>query len=268
MAHFTLRSLTLTGFLLLAGCSGLPDMADETVGWSAQKLYTEAKESMGDGAWDRAIKMFEKLEARYPYGRYAQQAQLEVAYAYYKSNEQASAVAACERFIKLHPNHPNVDYAYYLKGLAYFNEDLGLLGTLSNQDLSERDPKAARESFETFKTLSQRFPDSKYTPDALKRMRYLVNALASYEVHVARYYLKRGAYVAAANRAQATVKDFPNSPATEEALFVMAKSYDALNMPELRDDADRVMRKNFPNSRYLGAGLPDDKARAPWWKMW
>ncbi len=268
MAHFTLRSLTLTGFLLLAGCSGLPDMADETVGWSAQKLYTEAKESMGDGAWDRAIKMFEKLEARYPYGRYAQQAQLEVAYAYYKSNEQASAVAACERFIKLHPNHPNVDYAYYLKGLAYFNEDLGFLGTLSNQDLSERDPKAARESFETFKALSQRFPDSKYTPDALKRMRYLVNALASYEVHVARYYLKRGAYVAAANRAQATVKDFPNSPATEEALFVMAKSYDALNMPELRDDADRVMRKNFPNSRYLGAGLPNDKARAPWWKMW
>lgn len=268
MAHFTLRSLTLTGFLLLAGCSGIPDMSDETVGWSAQKLYTEAKESMGDGAWDRAIKMFEKLEARYPYGRYAQQAQLEVAYAYYKSNEQASAVAACERFIKLHPNHPNVDYAYYLKGLAYFNEDLGLLGTLSNQDLSERDPKAARESFETFKALSQRFPDSKYTPDALKRMRYLVNALASYEVHVARYYLKRGAYVAAANRAQATVKDFPNSPAAEEALFVMAKSYDALNMPELRDDADRVMRKNFPNSRYLGVGLPDDKARAPWWKMW
>ena len=147
MAHFTLRSLTLTGFLLLAGCSGLPDMADETAGWSAQKLYTEAKESMGDGAWERAIKMFEKLEARYPYGRYAQQAQLEVAYAYYKSNEQASAVAACERFIKLHPNHPNVDYAYYLKGLAYFNEDLGLLGALANQDLSERDPKAARESF-------------------------------------------------------------------------------------------------------------------------
>ena len=254
MAHFTLRSLTLTGFLLLAGCSGLPDMADETVGWSAQKLYTEAKESMGDGAWDRAIKMFEKLEARYPYGRYAQQAQLEVAYAYYKSNEQASAVAACERFIKLHPNHPNVDYAYYLKGLAYFNEDLGFLGTLSNQDLSERDPKAARESFETFKALSQRFPDSKYTPDALKRMRYLVNALASYEVHVARYYLKRGAYVAAANRAQATVKDFPNSPAAEEALFVMAKSYDALNMPRAARrrrprDAQELPQQPLPGPR-------------------
>lgn len=263
-----MRSLALILALLLGGCGLLPELKDETAGWSANRLYSAAKEAMGDGSYDKAVKYFEILESRYPYGRYAQQAQIEIAYAYHKANEPASAIAACDRFIKLHPNHPNVDYAYYLKGLAYFNEDLGLLGTLSNQDLSERDPKAARESFETFKTLSQRFPDSKYTPDALKRMRYLVNALASYEVHVARYYLKRGAYVAAANRAQATVKDFPNSPATEEALFVMAKSYDALNMPELRDDADRVMRKNFPNSRYLGADLPDDKARAPWWKMW
>ncbi len=267
MAHFTLRSLTLTAFLLLAGCSGMPDQVDETVSWSAQKLYTEAKESMSDGAWDRAIKMFEKLEARYPYGRYAQQAQLEVAYAYYKSSEPASAIAACERFIKLHPNHPNVDYAYYLKGLANFNEDLGLLGSLARQDLSERDPKATRISFETFKELVQRFPDSKYTPDAKLRMRYLLNALASYDVHVARYYYRRGAYVAAANRAQTTIRDFPQSPATEEALFLMVKSYDALNMPELRDDAERVMRKNFPNSTYYTAA-PNGNATTSWWKMW
>jgi len=266
MAHFTLRSLTLVGALLLAGC-GLPDQIDETAGWSAQKLYTEAKESMGDGAWERAIKMFEKLEARYPYGRYAQQAQLEVAYAYYKSSEQASAVAACDRFIKLHPNHPNVDYAYYLKGLAYFNEDIGILGNLSRQDLSERDPKASRESFNTFKELTQRFPDSKYTPDAQLRMRYLVNALASYDVHVARYYFKRGAYVAAANRAQDTVKQFPQSPAVEEALFLMVKSYDAMNLPELRQDAERVMRQNFPNSSYLSGSSPGNEAR-PWWKIW
>jgi outer membrane protein assembly factor BamD len=267
MAHFTLRSLTLTAFLLLAGCSGLPDQADETVSWSAQKLYTEAKDSMSDGAWDRAIKMFEKLEARYPYGRYAQQAQLEVAYAYYKSSEPASAIAACERFIKLHPNHPNVDYAYYLKGLANFNEDLGLLGSLAKQDLSERDPKATRISFETFKELVQRFPNSKYAPDARLRMQYLLNALASYDVHVARYYFRRGAYVAAANRAQNTIKDFPQSPATEEALFLMVKSYDALHMPELRDDAERVMRKNFPNSSYY-AVVPNANATTSWWKMW
>lgn len=267
MAHFTLRSLALAGFLLLAGCSGLPDKADETTGWSAQKLYSEAKESMSDGAWDRAIKMFEKLEARYPYGRYAQQAQLEVAYAYYKSNEPASAIAACDRFIKLHPNHPNVDYAYYLKGLANFNEDLGLLGALANQDLSERDPKATRASFETFKELVQRFPDSKYAPDATLRMRYLVNALASYEVHVARYYVRRGAYVAAANRAQATVKDFPQTPAAEEALFLMVKSYDELKLTELRDDAERVLRQNYPKSRFL-AGETTLNASTPWWKLW
>ncbi len=266
MAHFTLRSLTLVGVLLLAGC-GLPDQVDETVGWNAQKLYSEAKDSMNDGAWERAIKMFEKLEARYPYGRYAQQSQLEVAYAYYKSGEQVSAVAACDRFIKLHPNHANVDYAYYLKGLAYFNEDLGMLGTLANQDLSERDPKATREAFATFKELSQRFPDSKYTPDAQLRMRYLVNALANHEVHVARYYYKRGAYVAAANRAQATIKDFPQSPAVEEALFLLVQSYDALNMPELRKDAERVMRQNFPNSSYF-TGKGTEAEPQAWWKLW
>ena len=266
MAHFTLRSLTLVGVLLLAGC-GLPDQIDETVGWSAQKLYAEAKESMSDGAWDRSIKMFEKLEARYPYGRYAQQSQLDVAYAYYKPGEQAPAVAACNRFIKLHPNHANVDYAYYLKGLAYFNEDLGFLGRLADQDLSERDPKATRESFDTFKELVQRYPNSKYAPDAQLRLRYLVNALASHEVHVARYYYKRGAYVAAANRAQTTVKDFPQSPAVEEALFVMVQSYDALKLPDLRNDAERVMRQNFPNSHYFGGKLPGNESQ-PWWKMW
>ena len=148
MAHFTLRSLTLTGFLLLAGCSGLPDMADETVGWSAQKLYTEAKESMGDGAWDRAIKMFEKLEARYPYGRYAQQAQLEMAYNQYKDAEPALALAALDRFVKQNPTHPSLDYAYYLRGLVSFNEAQGFMSQLSKQDMSERDPKNAKEAFD------------------------------------------------------------------------------------------------------------------------
>lgn len=267
MAHFTLRSLTLAGFILLAGCSSMSDKADETVGWSAQKLYSEAKESMSDGAWDRAIKMFEKLEARYPYGRFAQQAQLEVAYAYYKSNEPVSAIAACDRFIKLHPKHPNVDYAYYLKGLANFNEDLGFLGVLANQDLSERDPKASREAFNTFKELVERFPESRYAPDATLRMRYLVGALANHEVHVSRYYFKRGAYLAAANRAQAVIRDFPGSTATEEALYMMMQSYDALQIADLRSDAERVLRQNFPQSRFLSQAQPEDK-KAPWWKMW
>ncbi|MDO8931948.1 MAG: outer membrane protein assembly factor BamD, partial [Rhodocyclaceae bacterium] len=135
-----MRSLASLLALLLAlfasGCGLLPEEIDETTGWSANKLYSEAKGAMSDGAYDKAIKFFEKLEARYPYGRFAQQAQLEVAYAYYKQEEKASAVAACDRFIRLHPNHPNVDYAYYLKGLANFNGDLGILGYVSNQDLT------------------------------------------------------------------------------------------------------------------------------------
>lgn len=257
--------LVLLLTLLTAGCGLLPEETDETAGWSANKLYAEAKTAMGEGTYDKAIKYFEKLEARYPYGRFAQQAQLEVAYAYYKQQEKPQAIAACERFIRLHPNHPNVDYAYYLKGLVNFNEDLGLLGHISMQDLTERDPKAAAESFEDFKTLVSRFPESKYAKDAALRMAYLVNALASHEVHVANYYMRRGAYVAAVNRAQMAVKTYPDAPAVEEALFIMVKAYDVMKMDDLRDDAERVMRKNFPNSEYFVRGLNKD---VPWWKLW
>ncbi|HUX64462.1 outer membrane protein assembly factor BamD [Sulfuricella sp.] len=272
-------SLALILALLITGCGLLPEVQDETKGWSAQKLYTEAKDQMADGGYEKAIQYFEKLEARYPYGRYAQQAQIEIAYAYYKANEPASALAACDRFIKLHPNHPNVDYIYYLRGLVNFNDDLGFLGALTEkiaetsetlaplakQDMSERDPKASREAFESFKELTTRFPDSKYTPDAIARMKYLVNALASHEVHVARYYYKRGAYVAAVNRAQSAMQQFPQAPATEEALTIMVKAYDALGMNDLRDDTLRIMQKNFPNSRFFAL---QKKAETPWWKIW
>ena len=236
--------------LLLAACSA-GDKYDPTAGWSAEKLYGEAKDALNDGKYDQAIKYFESLEARYPYGRYAQQAQLEVAYAYYKQGEQASAVAAVDRFIKLHPENPSVDYAYYLKGLTFFNEDLGLFSRFSAQDPTERDPKSTRDSFDAFKELVQRFPQSKYAPDALARMKYLVNALASHEIHVARYYLKRGAYVAAANRAQFALKNYPQAPALEEALIIMVQAYGALGIPELHDDAERVLKRNFPDSRYF-----------------
>jgi outer membrane protein assembly factor BamD len=265
VAHSSLRSLAVILALLLAACGVLPEAKDETAGWSAQKLYTEAKTAMADASYEKAIKYFEALEARYPYGRYAQQSQLEVAYAYFKSQEPALAVTACDRFIKLHPNHPNVDYAYYLKGLVNFNEDLGLFGRVSMQDPTERDPKAARESFLAFKELATRFPESKYAQDATARMNYLVNALASHEVHVARYYLRRGAYVAAANRAQYAVQNYPQTPALEEALFILVKAYDAMGMNDLRDDAERVMRKNFPKSEYYARGF--DK-KEPWWKLW
>ena len=257
--------VSLLTAILLGGCGIFGKPKDETVGWSANKLYTTAKEALNDGQYDNAVKYFEKLEARYPYGRYAQQAQVEIAYAYWKANEPASAIAACDRFIKLHPNHPNVDYVYYLKGLINFNEDLGLLGHVSAQDPTERDPKSAKDAFDAFKELASRFPDSKYTPDAILRMKYLVNALASHEVDVARYYMKRGAYLAAVNRAQFAVKTYQDAPAIEEALFIMVKGYDQLGMPDLRDDSERVMRKNYPKSEYYVRGLNRPE---PWWKLW
>ena len=258
----------LSVFLLLwlTGCGLFPTPVDEDKNASAQKLYSTAKEAMGGGDYEKAVKFFELLEARYPYGRYAQQAQLEVAYAYYKSREPASAIAACDRFIKLHPNHPSVDYAYYLKGLINFNEDIGILGYVVTQDLSDRDPQAARESFESFKELTTKFPESKYSPDALKRMSYLVNALASNEAYVAQYYFRRGAYVAAVNRAQNLLKTYPETPATEVGLAVMVRAYDKMGLPELSKDAQRVLEKTFPKSRYLkGAPLVLSK---PWYQIW
>jgi outer membrane protein assembly factor BamD len=188
-----------------------------------------------------------------------------VAYAHLKEGETASAIAAAERFIKLHPNHPNVDYAYYLKGLANFNDDLGLMHIVSRQDLSERDPKAAREAFDAFKDLVTRYPDSKYSEDARQRMNYLVNALASHEVHVARYYMKRGAHVAAANRAQTALKMYPQAPANEEGLLIMVQAYDALGLTDLRNDAERVLKTNFPRSKYLTGRGGDTKS---WWRFW
>jgi outer membrane protein assembly factor BamD len=250
--------------LALAGC-GLSDF-DETAGWSAQRLYTEAKSELTSSNWPQAIKLYEKLEARYPFGRYAQQAQLELAYAHFKDQDNASAVAAADRFIKLHPNHPNVDYAYYLKGIIWFNEDQGLFAKFADIDPTERDPKAARDSFDAFKELVQRYPDSKYTPDALQRMSWLVNALASHEVHVARYYLSRGANVAAVNRAQFAMQTYPQTPAVEDALFVLVRAYDGMGLTELRDDTERILRKNFPTSRYLAGGSITQRKRA-WYEF-
>jgi len=257
--------LAVAASLTLGGCGVFGEKNDETKTWSASKLYAEAKDEMANGGYERAIQYYEKLESRFPFGTYAQQAQMEIAYAYYKQSDQAQALAAVERFIKLHPNHPNVDYMYYLRGLINFNDQLGLLNFLANQDITERDPKASRDSFDAFKQLVTQFPDSQYTPDALARMKYLVNALAQYDVHVARYYLRRGAYLSAANRAQAAITEYPDAPAIEEALFILVKSYDAMGMTDLRDDANRVFTKNFPQSAYLTGNA---KNKSSWWKFW
>jgi outer membrane protein assembly factor BamD len=251
--------------LLAAACGGTPEPSDETAGWPVERLYGEAKDAMNSRDWQKAIKFLEKLEARFPYGRYAQQAQLDLGYAHYKYDERAAAIAAVERFIKLYPNHEALDYAYYLKGLINFTEDQGLFAILSDPDMAERDPRAAREAFAAFREVVTRFPDSRYAEDSAARMRYLVNSLARHEVHVARYYMKRSAYLAAANRAQRAVQDYPGAPAAEEALFIMMKAYEALGITDLRDDAERVMRLNFPDSPYFKGPVKRDVS---WWRIW
>lgn len=237
---------------LMAGCS--TPQADKTAGMSPAALYEEAQDEMKSAQWDKAIPLLEKLESRAAGTPLAQQAQIDKAYAHVKANEPVLAVATIERFMRLHPSSPALDYALYLKGLANFNENLGIFGSFTGQDLAERDQKASKESFEAFRELSVRFPDSRYTPDALQRMAYIVQSLAKYEVHVAKYYYKRGAYVAAINRAQTAVTDYRNVPAVEEALFVIYKSYDALGMEQLRDDAKRVLDGTYPDSKFLASG--------------
>jgi outer membrane protein assembly factor BamD len=260
-----IKVASLTLVVLLSGCGLFQDKADETKNWTAAKLYSEASDEMASGNYERAVPLFERLESRYPFGTYAQQAQINIAYSWYKAADQAQALAAAERFIKLHPNHPNVDYMYYLRGLINFNDRSGIFDFVSQQDMTERDPKGTREAFDSFKLLVDRFPDSQYTPDAIDRMKYLVNAMAQYDVHVANYYYRRGAYVAALDRAKNAVAEYRTAPAVEEALFVMVRCYDQLGMTDLRDDANRVFLKNYPDSVFLKGGRAKKDA---WWKLW
>ncbi len=238
--------LLLVLALSAAGCSLLPDKIDETEGMNASELYALAKEELNSGNYQSALDYFSKLEARYPYGRYAQQAQLETAYAHYRQGEPAAAVAAAERFIKLHPRHPNVDYAYYLRGLASFDPGRSILDRVVSQEKDDRDPQAARDAFNYFRELVTRFPNSKYTPDAVQRMTYLRNSLASYELLVADYYLRRGAYVAAANRAKYVIENYDRTPAVADALVMLVHTYHKMDMPDLADDALRVLEANYP----------------------
>jgi outer membrane protein assembly factor BamD len=236
-------------FLLLTigGCGLLPEQIDETGDWSANKFYSEAKKALAGGDYERSIELYEKMQARYPFGRYAQQAQMEIVYAYYKYDEPESALAAADRFIKLYPRHPNVDYVYYLKGLVNFNKGKDIIAKYLPQDPTERDPGAARDAFNDFATLVRGYPQSKYAKDARQRMLFLRNNLAMYEVHVADYYMRRRAYVAAANRAKYVVEHYQRTPAVPRALAIMVGAYENLGLEELATDARRVMELNYPD---------------------
>ena len=229
---------------LISACAWLPKEADNTRNWSAQKFYAEASEAMKEGDYEKAIEYYEKLEARFPFGRYATQAQLDVAYVYYKYDEPDSAIAALDRFIKLHPRSSHVDYAYYLKGIVNFNRSIGIVERFVPTDISQRDAGAAMDSFDDFSELVRKFPTSKYAEDARKRLIYLRNNIAQHEVHVAHYYLDRGAYVAAANRGVYVVENYQRTPAVMDALKVMIEAYNKLGLDELSADASRVLALN------------------------
>ena len=234
--------------LLLQACSSVegPELADDV---SAAEIYKEAKDHLDSANYEDAIKLYEQIESRYPYGKYAQRAQLEIAYAYYKDNEPETAILSADRFIKLHPNHPNVDYAYYLKGLAAFDVNSSFFSSLFNQDEAERDPKAARQAFKYFATLVKRFPKSQYRNDSIKRMKLLRDNLSKYEVFVAKYYMKRNAYLAAVNRAKYVLEYYPKTKSVPDALALMVEGYRKLGLKDLEKDAMRVLQLNHPNHK-------------------
>jgi len=255
----------LVAAVLLSACAGGPN-ADPTVDWSPNRLHAEAIAERERGNFERAVTLFERLEGRAAGTLLAQQAQLDKAYTHHLADEQAQAVATLERFMRLHPTSPGLDYALYLKGLVNFQDNLGFLGFLANVDLSERDQRAARQSFEAFKELVDRFPESRYAPDARLRLAHIVNSLAQAEVNVARFYFGRGAYAAAINRAQTAITGFEGVPAAEEALYLKYRSYQALGLNDLAADARRVLELNFPQSAFLAQGVV--RERAPWWRLW
>lgn len=257
-------AITAAG-LGLSGCSS-PPKEDPNSTQAVERLYADAKDDIASGSFDSAIKTLERIEGRAAGTLLAQQATLDLAYAQYRTGERAAALATLDRFIKLHPSSPALDYALYLRGLVNFNDTLGFLGSLAQQDLSERDQQASRDSYQAFKQLVTQFPQSRYAEDARLRMDYIVNALANYELHVARYYLRRSAFVAAANRAQQVVQEYPQSPANEEALFIMQLSYRFLGLEQLRADTERILKQNFPNSRFNEETILE--TRRAWWQLW
>ncbi len=220
---------------------------DEYSGWDEKKFHDQAKEALDNKSYQKAITLYEALEARYPFGDYAPQAQMNVAYAYYKNDDPEAAIAAADRFIKTHPRNPHVDYLYYLKGLVNYNRGIGFIDRFIPTDSSQRDPGAARDSYDNFQELTRRFPNSQYVDDARLRMIALRNNLAMYEIHVADFYMRRKAYEAAINRANFVIKEYQRTPAVPQALEIMEAGYHNLGLEDLAADAKRVYQLNYPN---------------------
>ncbi len=259
----------LSAFLLftlisLTACSSTPKQDLRP----ANELYAEAIAEMEEVNYEKAVKLLETLQSRYPYGRYAQQALMEIAYANYKQNEPDAALSAADRFIKQFPNSPNLDYIYYLKGLVNFNDNAGFFSRVSGQDPAERDPQTLRDSFDSFRELVTRFPDSHYVEDAKLRMQFLINTLSRGDISVASYYLRRGAYIAAISRANSVLKEFPQTRQTRDALQIMVLAYNAMGQNDLRDDTQRVLDLNIAKDGIKPTIKDKLESRGSWWQFW
>ncbi|NNK38647.1 MAG: outer membrane protein assembly factor BamD [Xanthomonadales bacterium] len=242
-----LSLLLLAVVVAISGCRKDRDLDQR----SAEELYEKGKASLDNGSWDTAIQAYKALQTRYPFGRYTEQSMLDLSYAYFKRGNSENALSDLDRFIRTYPAHPNVDYAYYLKGLVNYEENLGFLEKMMPRRVRDRDQSKARESFMDFSELIRRFPDSRYVPDARQRMIFLRNNLAAYEIAVAEYYIRREAYIAAANRARYALEVYPNTPQTAEALVVLHRSYTELELTELAEGSMAVLALNFPDYYYV-----------------
>jgi len=259
---FPIRSKLLTAAtiaLLLVIVPGCRKDKEAEIDQPAAEMYEDAKRYLNAKNWSRAISEYRHLSTRYPFGRYTEQAQLELAYAYHKGGRPEAALSTADRFIRTYPTHPNVDYAYYLRGLTNYDQRVGFMERMMPSRVRDRDQTAARESFRDFDELIRRFPDSRYTPDARQRMVFLRNNLSFYELDVARYYLRRKAYVASANRARYALETYPGTPETADALKILHISYTEMGLPELAEDTMKVMVLNYPDHPYVtgesGAGF-------------
>jgi len=256
-------ALALLGLVLCAsGCRKDKDFQSEL---SAAEIYSQAKKSLDANSWNRAISAYKALQTRYPFGRYTEQSMLDLSYAYFKAGQPESALSTLDRFIRTYPAHPNVDYAYYLKGLVNYEQNLGFLEKMMPARVRDRDQSVARDSFMDFNELTRRFPDSRYVPDARQRMVFLRNNLAAYEISVAEYYLRRKAFVAAANRARYALEVYPNTPQSPEALVVLHRAYSELELPVLAEGSMTVLALNYPDHYYvLGKKKPRSWADRLW----
>lgn len=249
--------IAFAALLLIAGCGTKPPEYDPTADWSAERLFQDGKSAMNAANWLVAKERFSAVEARFPFGVYAQQAQINLAYCQWKDKEPELALATLNRFQQQYPGNPLADYVLYLKGLVNFTPPSAVFSSLTRQNPGERDVRALRQSYTAFTELIDKFPESRYTPDARKRLSWLVNTMAENEMTVARFYYDRYAYVAAINRAQSVITDYQGVPAAEPALYIMMMSYEKLGMTDLRDDTERVLLQNFPNTKLISEGFPN-----------